>query len=105
MVSENNADIDLNFAELFYTELSDKTSFIAMQDMSVLGYQEAINKRKGLNPDHIKLVLKELANFHACSYVFINSFPGGIDGAKEKYPVSDKISFTGQFYTFIFYRI
>jgi hypothetical protein len=91
MIADCNADISLNFCDLYYSEFNEdveKGSIIAMQDANTFGYTGAINKKKGLNPDHVRLTLSELAKYHACGYAYMKSFPGGIKQGLEAHKVS-----------------
>ena len=54
-------------------------SIIAMQNLASLGYRDAVNKKKGLSPEHVKLALAELAKYHACGYSWAKSYRGGIE--------------------------
>jgi hypothetical protein len=72
---------------VYFTEFNkdvEKGSIIAMQNATTFGYRDAINKKKGLNPEHVGMALSELAKYHACGYAFMKSYPGGIkQGLKE----------------------
>ena len=68
LIKKAGADIELNFCKCHYTELTDESNLIAMDNMTQFGYRDAINKRQGLTPAHVKLALAELAKYHACGY-------------------------------------
>ncbi len=87
MIQERNANISLNYCEYFYSEMSESSSLLAMQNMQTLGYRDAVDKRLGLTPETAKLALSELAKFHACGYAFVQQ-EGGPEKAKEKYKVN-----------------
>ncbi len=91
MVADKGADIELNFCDCHYTEFNDEGSLIAMQDMRTLGFRDAINKKKGLSPPHVKLALAELAKYHACGYAWLKSHSGGLKGGLEEHKVSSKL--------------
>lgn len=67
------ANIQLNFAPTPYTECkddSDEPSILCMENLKAEGFSDPIDKKKGLTLDYCKLVVDELAKFHAVSYVF-----------------------------------
>ena len=90
MIRDRGAEkeIVINYCTAPYTEFhedQDKGSVIAMENLTYQGYRDAVNKRKGLNPDHVKLALEQIANHHALGYLYMKkAFPGGIDEALEK---------------------
>jgi hypothetical protein len=93
MIAKCNAGISLNFCNLYYTEFNEDVeegSIIAMQNAIPLGYKDAINKKKGLSPDHVRLALSELAKYHACGYAYMKSFPGGIEQGLKKHKVYNR---------------
>ena len=82
MIGERKADIDLNFCQVYFTEFFDDPelgSIIAMQNLASHGYRNAINKKKGLSPEHVRLALAELAKYHACGYAWAKSHRGGME--------------------------
>lgn len=84
IIEDKKAGIELNFGDLYYTEYFsevEKGSIIAMQNLNTLGYRDAINKKKGLSPQHVKLALDEMAKYHALGYVWLKKYPGGIERA------------------------
>jgi hypothetical protein len=75
---------------MYYSEFNEdveKGSVIAMQNATTFGYRDAINKKKGFNPKHVKMALSELAKYHACGYAYMSSFPGGIKQGLEEHKV------------------
>ena len=48
-----------------------------------------------LSLNAVKLVLKELAAFHASGYHFIHSYPGGLEALAKEYPSTFKETFFG----------
>ena len=61
-----------------------------MENLRNMGYKDAVNKKMGLTPDYVFLVMEEMAKYHASIYAYFKSFPNGLDGAKEKYRVNFK---------------
>ena len=47
----------------------------------------------GMDLDHLRLTLKELAKFHAVGFSYINNFPNGSKSFEDEYP---RISFLGK---------
>lgn len=79
-----NTDVELNFAPSYYNEFNEDNSILVLQNMNVSNYRHPEDKKLGFDETHAKLVLDELAKFHALSFAYFNSFPGGIDhGLKE----------------------
>ncbi len=81
LAKERGASFMINCLESPYTELHEdveKGSILMMQNLRHLGYEDAMDKKKGLSVAHTKLVLGELAKFHALAYAHLNNYPGGI---------------------------
>ena len=54
-------------------------SILVMDNLKYHGYDEPPNKKKGLTLAHAKLALEELARFHALGYVYLKSYPNGLE--------------------------
>ena len=52
-----------------------------MQNLNTLGYRDAINKKRGLSPKHVRLALDEMAKYHALGYAWMRNYPGGVEQA------------------------
>ena len=84
IIEERGADITLNFGDICFTEYFedlDQGSIIAMQNLNTLGYRDAINKKRGLSPKHVRLALDEMAKYHALGYAWTRNYPGGVEQA------------------------
>ncbi len=87
LCQKRNAAFELNCFPALHTEFHEDTvkgSMLVMQDLAHLGYRDAVNKKKGLSLSHAKVVLEEIAKFHALGYAYLKSYPDGIaQGLKE----------------------
>ncbi len=50
-----------------------------MQNLRHLGYDDVIDKTKGLPLEYARLALEELAKFHALSRAYMRGHPGGME--------------------------
>ncbi len=86
MAEEKGASFRLNDIKSPYSEFhgdgGGKRSILVMENMKHLGYEDVADKKKGLSLAHAKLVLEEIARFHALGYVWVKSHPGGIKGGR-----------------------
>ncbi len=53
-----------------------------MENLKKKGYK-MVDKRLGLDLEHIRMLLDQLARLHAASYHFIQTYPGGLEAMKE----------------------
>ncbi len=74
-------NLDSPFAELGE---KGKRSILVMENLCHHGYTDAPNKKKGLSLDHIKVALEELARFHSLGYVYLKSYPNGLEEGRRK---------------------
>ncbi len=64
-------DIQLNFPPCLYAELEKDEFYFFLENMKECGYKEEVNKKLGLDVDHVKLGLDELAKLHSSSHAYI----------------------------------
>ena len=64
-------DIEINFPPCPYAELEEDNFYFFMENMKEDGYSEEVDKKLGIDAAHIKVVLDELAKFHATSHAYI----------------------------------
>ena len=57
-----------------------------MNNLKLDGY-EMISKRKGLDLDTAKIVFEQLADLHATTYHFLQTYPGGFAKFSEDFPL------------------
>ncbi len=81
MASFRITNFDSPFAEL---GKKGKRSILVMENLCHHGYTDAPNKKKGLSLDHIKVALEELARFHSLGYVYLKSYPNGLEEGRRK---------------------
>ena len=66
-------EIELNFPPCPYAELEEDDFYFFMENMKEHGYTEEVDKKLGIDEDHVKVVLDELAKFHSTSHAYIIS--------------------------------
>ncbi len=84
IAAERKASFRLNSFAAPYTELpkdDSGRSILAMENLTYQGYTDAPHKKKGLSLAHAKVALEEIARFHALGYVYMKTYPGGLDKA------------------------
>jgi len=75
----------LPFADSYYGN-PDKLTLI-MSNLKLAGY-ELVEKSKGLDMDHLKVVFKRLSQLHAVSYHHLQTYEkGGVEGFKRDTPL------------------
>ncbi len=90
LAQRRQASFRLNSFAAPYTEFHEEEqtrSVLVMENLQCHGYTDAPNKKKGLSLDHAKVVLAEVARFHALGYVYLKNFPGGIKAGREAHEV------------------
>jgi len=60
---------------------------LIMENLKDLGWRDALNKKNGLDIDHIRAAVKWMANFHAVGYAFLDGYSGGLDQASADMPI------------------
>eukprot|EP00095_Tigriopus_kingsejongensis_P003079 maker-scaffold664_size116482-snap-gene-0.21 protein:Tk03079 transcript:maker-scaffold664_size116482-snap-gene-0.21-mRNA-1 annotation:"AGAP013467-PA" len=91
-IAQKGASIKLNYCPIVHAEFDpdvvqeecQKGSMLIMDHMKQHNYQDAINKREGLDLDHVKLVMEELAKLHAVSYAFFKEKHGTTEDMMNK---------------------
>ena len=76
---KNKENLVPSFCPVPYTEWSEMDKILVMQNLRTLGYRDPIDKKAGLDMDHVILAIKWLASFHALGYAFIDQYKGGIE--------------------------
>lgn len=71
---------EISIPRLLFGKYTDKASVLVMDNIKVLGYDSS-DKRKGLDREHLKMALDQLARLHALSYAHIKS----TSDSKKKY--------------------
>ena len=56
---------------------------LILDHMSQYGWRDIINKKSGLDLEHVNKVMNWLAKFHGLSYVLLNNHPEGPEGWLE----------------------
>jgi len=73
-----------NLCEIPYASWSEEDKILMMQNLKKIGWQDAINKKKGLDIEHARLAFNWLATFHAINYCFVHQYSGGSRMAKKE---------------------
>ncbi len=68
----------------FYPE-KDKRSLLVMQNLKMMGYAEARDKKKGLGDQYLRLALEEMARFHALGRTHLKSHSGGEEAFAQRW--------------------
>ncbi len=87
LAEERGASFRLNCFKAPYTELhgeDGKRSILVMQNLQNYGYTNPPERKKGLSLAHAKVVLEEIAIFHALGYTFLTTYPGGVEVGMEE---------------------
>ena len=77
--SKNKSNLIPSFCPAPFAEWNEVDKVLVMQNLRPLGYRDAVNKKAGLNIDHVTLVIKWLAAFHALGYAYVDQYIGGIE--------------------------
>lgn len=97
-ISKKGSNIELSFCPFIYGEFKKDIpkqecafgSLIVMEHLSQMGFSEPKSKRSGLDLEHVKLVVKSLAEFHGASYAYYKNKHGSIDNLVEHEPIQAK---------------
>ncbi len=82
LICDRGAKFDINCSRSLYSEIHDdvqKGSILVMENLTWHGFNDDVDRTKGLDIHHAKVALAELAKFHALGYAKLNSYPGGIN--------------------------
>lgn len=97
-IAKKGSDIQLKFCPFIYGEYNEDvpkedcvhSSMIMLEHLGHLGYIDPINKTSGLDLDHVKLVIKALADYHAATRGFYRAKYGDLENMVEKEPLQAK---------------
>ncbi|XP_068229657.1 uncharacterized protein [Palaemon carinicauda] len=83
----------LRFPKCFHVFLEDKKEQIYFEDLRARDFK-MFDRRKGLDKDHVVLVMKEIARLHSASYLLMSRCEEGETPAtKHKYLAKDYLNF------------
>ena len=90
LIADNKAEkvIDLNICECFYADFkklsdTDFQSIIVLENLKSAGYRDPIDKKtRGLGLEYAKTAMKEIGQWHALGYAYLQSV-GGPDKEPE----------------------
>jgi len=72
-----------NFCSIPYSAWTEDDKVLIMQNLKEEGWRDAINKKAGLDIEHVRAAIKWLATFHAITYAFLDGYEGGLDKAEK----------------------
>lgn len=84
-----DGEIYRGFPECYATFHDGKTDFIAMENLRIKGYKMG-TRLEGLDFNHCEIIMKNMARFHAISYV---KFRGDYDEIMKTYPFLEEKMF------------
>ena len=64
-------EIQFNFPPCPHAELAEEEFYFFMENMKECGYAVEFNKKLGLDAQHVRVALDELAKFHATTHAFV----------------------------------
>jgi len=79
----NQKDLFPNVCEIPYAMWNEEDKILIMQNLKKVGWKDAVNKKKGLDIDHVRLAFNWLATFHAIMYAFMDQYSGGRQRSKK----------------------
>jgi len=65
-----------------YSAWTEEDKVLIMENLKEEGWRDAINKKAGLDIEHVRAAIKWMASFHAITYAYLDDYEGGIDQAK-----------------------
>lgn len=79
LTSQNLLEIMPKTCTIPYCSWTDDDKVLIMQNLKTLGYRDAVNKKAGLDIEHVRAAMKWMATFHAITYAFVDKYEGGVD--------------------------
>merc|ERR1712013_190706 len=80
-------DLLPNFCSAPYSSWTEDDKILIMQNLKDEGWRDAVNKKAGLDIEHVRAAIKWLATFHAITYAFLEEYDGGIEQAKQDFDI------------------
>jgi len=74
-----------NFCSVPFCSWTEKDKVLVMQNLKEEGWRDALNKKAGLDIEHVRSAMKWLANYHAVTYAFLSQYEGGLEQAKKDF--------------------
>eukprot|EP00096_Caligus_rogercresseyi_P011259 TRINITY_DN4377_c0_g1_i1.p1 TRINITY_DN4377_c0_g1~~TRINITY_DN4377_c0_g1_i1.p1 ORF type:complete len:441 (+),score=54.64 TRINITY_DN4377_c0_g1_i1:151-1473(+) len=73
----------LRTAPLIYSLNEPDKQILVFEHLGYRGFRDPINKRSGLDKDHVECVLKWMAELHGTGYLLFKKYPGGHESWKK----------------------
>eukprot|EP00092_Neocalanus_flemingeri_P008482 GFUD01009139.1.p1 GENE.GFUD01009139.1~~GFUD01009139.1.p1 ORF type:complete len:452 (-),score=161.32 GFUD01009139.1:183-1538(-) len=71
------------FCPVPYSAWTEDDKVLIMQNLKEEGWRDAINKKAGLDIEHVRAAIKWMATFHAITFAFLDGYEGGLDQAEK----------------------
>jgi len=76
-----------NFCSVPYSSWTEDDKVLIMQNLKEEGWRDAVNKKAGLDIEHVRAAIKWLASFHAITYSFLQEYAGGLKKAEQDFDI------------------
>ena len=74
-----------NFCSVPYNSWTEEEKVLIMENLKEEGWRDAINKKAGLDIEHVRAAMKWLATFHAITFSFLSHYEGGLCQAEKDF--------------------
>ena len=72
-----------NFCSVPYSAWTEDDKVLIMNNLKEEGWRNAINKKAGLDIEHVRAAIKWLATYHAITFDFLDGYEGGLEQAEK----------------------
>jgi len=76
-----------NFCSVPYSAWTEDDKVLIMQNLKDEGWRDAINKKEGLDIEHVRAAIKWMATYHAITYAFLEEYEGGLEKAEKDFQI------------------
>ena len=73
----------IEFCTIIYSDETEGKEALVLEHMKQHGWRDPLNKKAGLNLDHVMLVVEWMARLHGLAYVMMNRYPGGAEAWRK----------------------
>ena len=80
-------DLLPNFCSVPYSAWTEDDKVLIMQNLKDEGWRDAINKKEGLDIEHVRAAIKWMATYHAITYAFLEEYEGGLEKAEKDFQI------------------
>jgi len=74
-----------NFCSVPYSSWTEEEKVLIMENLKEEGWRDAVNKKAGLDIEHVRAAMKWLATFHAITFSFLSHYEGGLGQAEKDF--------------------